>query len=168
MKLQTLLPIAILLGAPLLAQPLPAADREFVGAFAVRTIEITESQPLSFGSIAVPPGGGAITVSFDGVRTLTGVVPLGPAGFGPSSLVVTMSGAGNPNYMITLPNSATLTGPGGATMTVDTFRADPGAGMVDRRTDQEVLRIGATLRVNPMQAPGSYSGVYPVTVHVGN
>lgn len=160
------LPAALLLTAfPLFGQAFEA-ERGLVVGLAAETVDIRQEQPLSFGGIAAATTGGTVTISWNGFPTVTGVVPFG-ATAGPASFVVTITGRGTPHYTITLPASATLRGPG-ADMRVHSFQIDPSAGRVDPRTQQQVIGIGATLDVNPMQSPGSYEGTYPVTVHLGN
>ncbi len=75
----------------------------------------------------------------------------------------TAAGEGNQAYTISLPSSATLTGPGTA-MTLDTFTDDnpspslPPAG-------SETFNVGGTLHVGASQAAGAYSGSISVTVN---
>ena len=95
----------------------------------------------------------AVVVSVTG-----GVVNLGGAPTA-ASFTVTVPTPGNKSYTIVLPASAILTGPGAATMTVDTFTSNPPccAGTVNN-TRTEVVTVGATLHVAANQAGGSYSG----------
>ncbi len=70
----------------------------------------------------------------------------------------------NNTYSITLPSSATLTS-GGNTMTVDTFTHDEGAlPKLPSGTGSETFNVGATLNVGAVQAGGTYSGTFAVTV----
>ncbi len=69
----------------------------------------------------------------------------------------------NNTYSITLPSSATLTS-GGDTMTVDTFTHDAG-GAPTLVFGSDTFNVGATLKVDPNQAVGTYSGTFAVTVN---
>ena len=123
-------------------------------------ISISNTASLEFG-IAAPTGAaGTITVTPAGARTGANVTLLASA---PAGASFTVTGEGNTAYVINLPASAILTGPG-ADMTIDTFTDDnpgpalPGAG-------SETFNVGATLNVAASQAAGSYTGTFGVTVN---
>ncbi|MGA7617407.1 MAG: DUF4402 domain-containing protein [Thermoanaerobaculia bacterium] len=132
-------------------------------------ISITNDSALNFGSFIVGPSAGTVTVAPDGTRTVSGVIPIATGSFNAASFTVTVSGSGNPHYLITIPAGLTLTGPGGATMSVDTFLSNPAiSGIASPPARQDTLAIGATLRINANQQSGAYNGVFPVTVNLGN
>ena len=131
-----------------------------VTATAGTMISISNTASLEFG-IAAPTGAaGTITVTPAGARTGANVTLLASA---PAGASFTVTGEGNTAYVINLPASAILTGPG-ADMTIDTFTDDnpgpalPGAG-------SETFNVGATLNVAASQAAGSYTGTFGVTVN---
>lgn len=160
---------AILLGAALSATASDFSQESgFVRSFAVTGIDIVQNQPLAFGGLIPGAGGGTVTVSPAGMRTMAGVTPMGAAGFGPSEFLVTIEGNGNPHYLVTIPASVTLSGPGGATMLVDGFQQAATAGRVNPKTKEEILAVGATLHISSGQQSGTYSGSFPVTAHLGN
>ena len=133
-----------------------------------RSIDLTPSSDLHFGSIIASPTGGTVVVSPDGMRTTAGVFGFGGFGYNPGVFEVTVKGRGNAHYQIVLPASVTLTS-GGSSMTVDTFQSTPaGTGHAQPPAGIETLRVGATLRVGPNQPGGNYAGTYFVTVHLLN
>lgn len=131
-------------------------------------IEIRNLTSLSFGSFASPAAGGQVTVGPDGSRMVSGVVPLGTDAFGAASFEVRVLGTGNPNYVITIPTSITLTGPSGS-MTIDNVQSLPaGTGIAKPPARVDTLTVGGTLNINPLQPSGAYSATFPVTVHLVN
>jgi hypothetical protein len=128
------------------------------------TVTIVNAAPLTFGSVA-GAAGGTVTIAPDGTRTAAGVFPVGGS-FNAAAFTITVSG-GNPHYMISLPPTATLTSPTGASMVIDTFRSNPAArGSAKPPAYMDTLAVGATLRVAPSQAPGSYSGAFQIVVNL--
>lgn len=118
---------------------------------------IVNNVGLSFGNLGTGPfAGTAILNPTTGAVTVTGgVVNLGGTQTA-ASFTVTVPPPGNPSFTIVLPTSATLTGPGSATMTVDTFTSDPPCCAGFGRS--AVVTVGATLHVSANQAAGNYSG----------
>ena len=97
-----------------------------------------------------------------GARSTTGGVTLGnQSPFGAATFAVT--GSANATYSITLPTSATLTGPA-STLTVSTFASSPSWTGTLNGAGQQQLNIGATLNLEAHQESGSYSGTFAVTV----
>jgi len=128
------------------------------------TISIATAAPLSFGSIT-GGAGGSVTVAPDGIRTATGVIPVGGT-FTAAAFTITVT-QGNPHYLITLPPSATLTSSTGSTMVIDTFRSAPANhGTAKPPGYMDTLTVGATLRVAPAQSPGSYQGAFQIVVNL--
>jgi hypothetical protein len=123
-------------------------------------IEIRNLAPLAFGSFASPASSGQVTVSPDGSR--------GTDAFSAASFEIKVIGLGNPNYVITLPPSITLTSATG-TMTIGNVQSFPsGTGNASPPAGVDTLTVGGTLTINAMQQPGSYSATFPVTVHLVN
>jgi hypothetical protein len=114
----------------------------------VLSITLVKGNDLSFGQLFVGPSPGTCVVTPLGTRSSTGGVQLGGgSGVGPASFTV----------------SATMTN-GGSSMTVNTFTSEPsGTGQLDALGNQ-ALSVGATLHVGAVQAPGTYSGTFDVTV----
>ena len=136
----------------------------------VTPITITKTTDMSFGNI-IPSAtlAGTVVLAPDGTPTYTNVtataLPSATATISAASFDV--GGTPDATYAITLPFAAlTLTGPGGATMTADTFTSNPGATGTLDGTGAEVLNVGATLNVAAAQAAGTYtSGNFDVTVN---
>ena len=98
---------------------------------------------------------------------MVGAVPFGAGSFSAARFSVEMIGNGNPHYSILLPGSVILSNGAGATMVVDTFTSNPaGTGRVDPPARVGELTVGATLRINAAQAPGTYAASFNVTVNI--
>ena len=134
---------------------------------AAAQFSIVKNSDLGFGNLGTSASlGTAVLNPATGVVTVTGgVLNLGGAQTA-ASFTVTVPPQGNPAYTLVLPSSATLTGPGSATMTVDTFTSNPAccAEFANTGTRTQVLTVGATLRVSANQAQGNYSGTATIIV----
>lgn len=149
-------------GSPLVALLLLLAILLARRAAAVVGINLTANSNLGFGQAVATVTPGAVTVSPEGVRTVSGGVVLGN-GFGASAASFTVTGEPNVNYSITLPSSGVLTG-AGSSMSVDEFTSSPdGSGNLGPGGTQ-VVTLGATLHVGAPQLSAAYSGTYFVTV----
>jgi hypothetical protein len=122
---------------------------------------ITLSSPigLNFGDVVAGASLGTVSVDFGGARTAGGGTTLG-SGTGVSAAVFNVSGFGGATYVIQLPSSPIALG----TMTVDTFIGSKGLASTLTAGGTDSFTVGATLHVAASQAPGSYSGTFPVTV----
>lgn len=138
--------------------------RLFVGALvlllpgmAAAQFGVAKNADLSFGNLGTSASAGtAVLDPTTGVVTVTGgVLNLGGTQTA-ASFTVTVPPPGNPSYTMILPASATLTGPGAATMSVDTFRSNPPCCAGFGRS--QVVTVGATLHVAANQAQGNYLG----------
>jgi hypothetical protein len=118
---------------------------------------VVKNADLSFGNLGTSPSAGtAILDPATGIVTVTGgVVNLGGTQTA-ASFTVSTPPAGNLFYTIILPLNATLTGPGSATMLVDTFTSNPPCCSGKGRND--IVTVGATLHISANQAQGNYSG----------
>lgn len=127
-------------------------------------ISLSKSSDLSFGSLALtsPAGGSVIIAPATGVRTVTGGLYPSASGGG-AAATFTVTGAAGSTFLIMLPASLPLTGPGTA-MTVDTFGSSLPSPAILGPGGTLNLQVGATLQVNPNQAPGTYTGTFSVTV----
>ena len=128
----------------------------------VLPITLSKGTDLRFGELFVGPSSGTCIVTPEGARSSSGGVGLGGS-FSTGAASFTVGGDPLAAFSVTLPGSADMTN-GGDGMTVDAFTSDPtGAGQLDALGSQ-TLNIGATLNVGANQAPGSYSGLFNVTV----
>jgi hypothetical protein len=126
---------------------------------------LTNTRALAFGRF-VAASGGSVTVSPDGARSSTGAVVLLSSMPAAASFTWTDTTPANADKvcLIGLPadGSVTLSSSAGS-MAVDQFTSNPsGTGLMTGASLQ--FTVGATLSVNPNQAPGNYSGFVPVTI----
>lgn len=124
-------------------------------------ISIGETASLSFGTVTTSATAGTVVITTAGARTVTGgVSTLGGA---PAAGAFSVAGEGTASYTVSLPSSASLSGPGTA-MTVDGFSI---SGLTTRSLvgGADTFSLGATLNVNANQTSGAYSGSYTVSVN---
>jgi hypothetical protein len=124
---------------------------------------------MNFGNIAVNNTAGTVVLPAAAgvpVRTVTGGCTLPATAGTVSAASFTVTGTTGYTYSITLPASASLTGPGPA-MTADTFVSSPtvaAGGVLTGGT--QTLYVGATLNVGASQTAGTYTTPAPFTVTV--
>lgn len=128
---------------------------------------ISQTSALSFGGLELLTGNSTVQIAPQtGARTVvSGVGGINLISDNPGNAGV-FSVTGNPStgITITLPSSATLTGPGAA-MTVNNFTGYPSSTSATLGSSGTLtLNVGAQLVVNPAQAAGTYSGTYTLTV----
>lgn len=126
-------------------------------------ITISQTQPISYGTIAVTNGGGTVTISPSGTVSAPGGYTVSGI-TSPGKFHVT----GKQNCAVAISFLAgSLTGPGTA-MAIGNFTNDAGASpaLTHMAGSQGSLdfSVGADLTVNSNQTGGSYSGTYSVTV----
>ncbi|WP_242692267.1 DUF4402 domain-containing protein [Aridibaculum aurantiacum] len=139
----------------------------------INPISITKNVDLNFGNVAVQAStGGTVVLTPAGGRTATSGVTLPAVAGTVTAAQFTVSGEGARTYSITLPSSVVLEN-GSNTMTANNFTSDPtnttGAGLLSGSaggTGTQVVRVGATLNVDPAQAAGAYISLTPFTVTV--
>lgn len=133
----------------------------------LRPITVSQTTQMDFGVLEKLSGPAVVRLAAaNGARTLvsgTGVnIVANPPG---SAGVFAITGSPNQSLTVSLPNSATLTGPGTA-MTVNNFNAVSGAEHHTIPANGNLtLRVGADLNVNATQTAGVYSGTYQITVN---
>jgi hypothetical protein len=126
-------------------------------------ITLANTASLNFGNV-VPGTGGTVAISSTGVRTLTG--GLVAAGGTTTASAFNVSGTPSTAYTITLPASASLTGPG-APMSVAFSAGQVTGGSLSRTLSAggtDTFSSGGTLTVANAQTAGTYSGVFTMTV----
>jgi hypothetical protein len=153
--------VAALGVAPSAAQA--AAVNATASITAVPAISVVLVQNLNFANIVAGATAGTVSVPVTGtnVRTSTGGVVLGNAGSVMVAKFMT-HGAALTSFSITVPTTASLTGPGAA-MTLDGFTVASPTGSTNVDGDF-TFNVGATLNVNALQATGAYTTTFPVTV----
>jgi hypothetical protein len=158
---RTLRQIAILAAAMAAAAGAHAASASASGtATVIAPMTISKTADLRFGSFAPTTSAGSVVISTAGARSGTNVSLSslntgGAAGF-------SVTGDTTATYTITLPSSATLSGPG-TSMTISNFTSNPsGTGTLSGGAG--TIAVGGTLAVNASQASGAYSGSFSVSV----
>jgi hypothetical protein len=132
------------------------------------SIAIIRTADLNFGELgATATAGTAVIDAATGGRTVTGGVVGTGTTFNAAAFAILLCGVAGPKrFDILLPAGAvTLAGPSGATMTVDTFTANPGPTNISGSTITTTgVSVGGTLYVGANQTPGSYTGTFSVIV----
>lgn len=122
---------------------------------------------LDFGTF-VAGSGGTVTISPSGVRSRSAAVILvNSSGSGAAAVYVAKSNNGNANkaVIMSLPANGQVSLTNGAnSMSVNNFTMNTSASFVLTNAGATVS-IGATLSVGANQAPGQYTGSFPVTVN---
>lgn len=128
-----------------------------------RSISITNTQGLSFGSFSADKGG-TVTISATGMRTASGAVTLLSSDPGQAAQFAITTNRANLSYNVTLPTNAKLTGPGSAMLlsqlTTNPFTDSCNTG----KRGQQILAVGGTLAVENSQTAGNYSTTFSMTV----
>lgn len=158
--------LALAVGAPQAwAQNSTSADVS-ASATVVRTLAVTSTTELSFGTFAAGNVAGTLTMSAIGNRSSTGGVTLVAANPG-SQATVNLAGTPGTTYSVSLPTSVQLTAAtGSATMSLGSFTTTlTGAQGSLTTSGNGTFGIGGTLTVNANQAIGTYSGNFTVTLN---
>lgn len=131
-------------------------------AFILAPIAVTETVAMDFGSIS----GDVLVASTATLDTADSVTTSADAwsdGTGASG-GFDVTGGTTAVYDITLPASATVTGPLAATMTVNAFTSSSATGTIDGIANTD-FTVGATLNIGANQTQGAYTGTYVMTVN---
>jgi hypothetical protein len=130
-------------------------------------INMSNTRGLDFGRF-VAGSGGTIVISPTGVRSRTGgVILLNSPTAGQATFTVSKSSNGGSNKAVIIslpPNGSTQLTSGTNSMAVGTFGNSP-ASLMNVTMTGTTLSVGATLTVAANQAPGNYSGSFPLTVN---
>jgi hypothetical protein len=125
-----------------------------------KTITVTETQQMNYGTIAVTSGGGTVTIAANGTVSAPGGFVLSGA---PTAGLFHVTGSNNCAVVISF-TAGSLTGPGTA-MPLGNFTTNAGANpTLQPPAGQLDFNVGADLSVNAGQLGGNYSGTYTVTV----
>jgi hypothetical protein len=157
-------------GSCLLALPRAHAQFSSAGtvnssAVLVRTLSVSSTTPLDFGTFAPGATPGAVVMSASGSRSATGGVTLVTTSDGSAS-TVSLTGTPSTTYSVTLPASVLLTAnTGNATMTLSTFTTTL-TGLQGTLSSAGLgsFGIGGTLAVSGSQAIATYTGTFTVTL----
>lgn len=136
-------------------------------ATVVRSIDIEENSPLSFGSM-VRPSSTSSTVTINattGVRTFTGNA-IGIATPASTRATYTVSGEGARAVAITVPSSITLSRSGGGTLTVTTTKTFSGTPSLSGSAGADgtySFGVGGSMPITSSTSPGAYNGTFTIT-----
>ncbi|MEM7661056.1 MAG: DUF4402 domain-containing protein [Pseudomonadota bacterium] len=135
------------------------------GAIIVAPLQVTNTQPLYFGSI-VPSTtvSDTVAVAANGTRTCGAQLTCLTDDHTPA--IFDVDGGANFGYTVTVPTSVNIANAGGDEMTVNAFAAasvDDGQFLLDG-TGDDAFNVGGTLTVAANQASGEYTGTFLVSV----
>lgn len=153
------------------AQNAAEQGRSQVGV--VTPLSFIQTEELSFGQIIASNTAGTVTVAPNGSRTRTGNITLLGASHQPAEFAG--MGAFNQRVQVSLgSNSIFLTGPGvrmrartfviGSTPTA-VLTTTPTVFRIAGATGAFRFPVGATLEVGANQAPGTYRGIWTITLN---
>jgi hypothetical protein len=137
-----------------------------------KPVTISKTADLNFGNVIRGTTAGTVTINArTGARTRTGGTVLQGAVFSRAAFTGTASGGRLVRFTVGAP-SVTLNGPGGATMTVNTFRISINGAAQQTlprnatmpATGSSALNIGARPNVAANQADGDYTGSFALTM----
>ncbi len=129
----------------------------------VPAIVIVKNADLAFGNLFPTTVAGTVKMDAANNRTQTGGILLLTSNIG-NSATFSLAGSNSAVYVITLPNTVTLTGPSGATMTASAFSSNPSGTGTFNNSGSASLAVGATLNVSAAQTMGAYSGSFVINV----
>jgi hypothetical protein len=164
-KFLSLATVMISISAGALAQ---VSANATASATIISPITITNASDMNFGNIAVStaPGTVVLPATLAPVRSATGGCTLPATAGTVSAAAFTVTGQTGFTYSISLPASASLTGPG-TPMTANAFVSTPtvaAGGLLTGGT--QTLYVGATLNVAAAQTAGAYTTATAFTVTV--
>jgi len=128
----------------------------------IQSAEITESQGMSFGQIALNNNqGDVITLAPDGsTSSITANVISGSL---VQNAIFSASGAPNAPISLTFQNGF-ITG-AGSSMNIQNFTHNAGETPTLSPAGSLTFKVGAELQINENQATGNYNGTYQITVN---
>jgi hypothetical protein len=133
-----------------------------------RSLTVTATQALHFGTFCVGATGGEITVSWDGSRSSTGdVVLLAMSPLAQPAIFEVKLCQGR-NVIITFSPTTLLTNGTGGTLTLNIGPTEQGGNNAGFTTNNDCnfitpLRVGGTLVVPGVSPVGTYSGSFDIT-----
>ncbi len=133
-----------------------------------RSITVTPTQPIQFGTLSASGAGGTVTVGWDGSRTSTGEIYLLATAPTAQPAIFEIKLCQGRNVIITFAATTILTGSGGGTLTLNIGPTEKGVNGVSFLTNNDCnfitpLRVGGTLIVPGTVIPGVYTGSFDIT-----
>lgn len=131
-----------------------------------RSITVTPTQAINFGSFCVSPAGGTVSVGWDGSRSSTGGITF-LAGDMPVPAIFEIRLCQGRNVTITFAMSSTLFGSNGGTLLLEMGPTERGGNNASFPTNNDCnfvtpLRVGGTLDVPGNAIPGIYTGSFNI------
>lgn len=140
-----------------------------VGSTIVSPISMAKTVDMNFGNAAVSAStGGILVLSPSGSRSTVGSGVTLPATAGTVSAAgFYVSGMANYTFSISLPVSATITGPGSSALMIESFSSTPSVTGTLNTSGVCALAVGASLSIAAGQPAGVYvnESAVPVTVN---
>ncbi|MFN8240597.1 MAG: DUF4402 domain-containing protein [Bacteroidales bacterium] len=134
-----------------------------------RTLTVSATQPIHFGKFCVTgPGGGTVTVNWDGTRSATGSIALLPGEPTAQPAIFNTRICWGRRITLTYDPITLITGSGGGTMTMDigpTEKGLNGASFISAGdcNSINIIRVGGTIHIPANAVPGFYSGSFTLT-----
>ena len=162
MKTLLLLSIFVLSGYTAIAQS--QASASFTASVTIiEPIGITTTSNMNFANVDAKTGG-TIILTPDNTRITSGGVELEEA-TGVSAATFEITGEQGSSFSLSIPNSEYILSNGNENIIIKDFTSSlAGSGNIE--SGSKVVRVGATLDVNPNQAPGTYTSTGPLNVTV--
>lgn len=113
---------------------------------------------MNFGRIAVNGAGGVVELDPGNDNRVCDVGLICTGSFAVSELHLTGSDA---NVQVNFAPTFTLNGPGDPMLVEPQFPGGPGA-VINLTGGSRTVKFGARLHINPLQAPGAYSGDFSI------
>jgi len=134
-----------------------------------RTLTVTATQPIHFGTFCVTGGaGGTVTVGYDGSRSSTGDILLLPISPIAQPAIFEIKLCQGRNITITFAATATLIGSNGGSLTLDIGPTEKGINGSTFSTNSDCnfitpLRVGGILHIPGTAISGTYTGSFDIT-----
>lgn len=133
-----------------------------------RTITVTPTQAINFGTISATGSGGTVTVGWDGSRSSTGDIYLLATAPTAQPAIFEIKLCQGRNVIITYAATTILNGDNGGTLTLNIGPTEKGINGVSFLTNNDCnfitpLRVGGTLHVPGTVIPGAYTGSFDIT-----
>jgi hypothetical protein len=133
-----------------------------------RTITVTPTQGIHFGTLCATGSGGTVTVVWDGSRTSTGDITLLSMAPTAQPAIFEIKLCQGRNVIITFAATTILTGSNGGSLTLDIGPTEKGPNGAIFPTNNDCnfitpLRVGGTLHIPGTVIPGIYTGSFDIT-----
>ena len=158
--------LALAVAAPQVWAQYSTSAEVNASATVVRTLAVTSTSELSFGTFAAGNAPGTLTMTATGNRSATGGVTMVATNLG-SNATVNLAGTPGTSFSVSLPTTVSLSAAtGSATMSLGSFSTTLTGSQGSLNTSGTTsFGIGGTLSVNANQAIGTYSGSFTVTLN---